>query len=168
MSDKYSRNHTGRRFSHLTMLQKIGANGSGIGATWSAKCDCGQVVEVTAKYVVSGRVKTCGKCRYHRDLLRRKTNRDVIYGELVSKAVQQGVQIDLSVEEFRNILKDGCGLCGEEGTKGDKAVSRLDHTKGYSESNCIALCKGCTRMVGRGTVPDLIQRMVRIVDRFRG
>lgn len=166
MSNKYERNHTGRKYGHLTMLQKIDSLGGGKGALWKAKCDCGRMVEVVAKNAAGGRVKTCGKCRYHRDLRTKLTPHDLQYASVVSRAVQEGIQVELTVEEYNEIIGQDCALCGDHAPKCDTMLHRVDHTQAVRADNSVPLCKPCSRWVGKSTIPDTIDRMLLILDKL--
>jgi hypothetical protein len=160
-------NHTGNRHGHLTLLHKVASNGQGVGATWSAKCDCGRVVDVIAKYVVQGRIQTCGKCRYFRDLVARKTHKEVAYTDLITRTAKQGVQVDLSIEEYRHLLEDGCGLCGVHGGKSDMVPLRLDPTGALSKDNTVIVCKPCNKSLAGRTVPEFLAHIGKILEHLQ-
>ena len=50
----------GRRFGKLLVIRFLGSEG---GAKYLCKCNCGKEKIVRRKYLLNGRVKTCGECR---------------------------------------------------------------------------------------------------------
>jgi hypothetical protein len=56
------KNYSGIRSGKLELLVYSRPGGGGVGSIWWASCTCGTMVEVVAKQVSSGRVRTCGNC----------------------------------------------------------------------------------------------------------
>ena len=58
---------TGRRFGRLVAVRPLGKGGS-FQLQWLCRCDCGNMVTVCKKNLMSGNTKSCG-C-YRRDYLK--------------------------------------------------------------------------------------------------
>lgn len=60
---------TGKQFGHLTVIKRAPTRytSGGIPRTmWHCRCDCGKTTDVAAKYLLSGKVKSCGHAQAER------------------------------------------------------------------------------------------------------
>lgn len=56
------KDYSNRRGGSLLLVSYARPGGPGVGAIWTATCDCGHIVEVIARDVVAGKRRTCGRC----------------------------------------------------------------------------------------------------------
>lgn len=165
------KDYTGQRFRHLELLCYARPGGSGVGAVWKARCDCGKVQEVVAKSVVAGRVGSCGKCKYHRDLIKsekerrlklRSKNRQLLSSH-ISHASRKNLKWELSVKEFDDLVSQGCCLC-EEKVQGVHSNRSDGH---YTPGECFGLCGWCTRMLDGRKLEELLNKVSFIISRIK-
>lgn len=61
---KYGENLVGEKFTNLTVLAKVDDKLVEGCTVWKCRCDCGKVIEVGRKLLVTGRKKSCGCKRF--------------------------------------------------------------------------------------------------------
>jgi hypothetical protein len=166
------RDHKGNKYHHLTLLYPTRSGGAGKGVYWMAKCDCGQIKEVRGSEAALGKVKTCGNCKYHTELLEEAADKSVkVRGwsksirvqhlRYIKSAVKRGIEWRLSPEEFLQIVKRDCTYCGEAPRiyeskpnygKGRtvktlmNGIDRTDSSLGYATGNVVPCCGTCNKM----------------------
>lgn len=175
-------NYSGQKYGHLTLLSYSRPGGAQVGAYWLTKCDCGEVKEVIAKDIVKGRIKTCGKCQYHRDLIQKGTDESRkksmayrkspsgmeighrhLYKTYCENAAHRGYSWNLSQEDFLKLTKGNCHYCNTPPSKEFKrqgrryyilynGIDRVDNSLGYTLQNCVSCCTDCRRMKGTYSV----------------
>jgi hypothetical protein len=162
------KDHSGKKYGMLTMLQFSHGRGAGRHALWMARCDCGNVVEIIGMEAERGSVKSCGKHEVSRDLtaspplrirqysapLRRA------YSRLSREAVDRGRPMHLLPEEFKVLTLCGCALCGAAPIQtrkvpGNKLILK-DGTGNYTQNNLVSICPTCFEM-GKGL--SLLERL---------
>ena len=174
------RDHKGHKYGHLTLLYPVRSGGSGKGVYWMARCDCGNIKEVRGSEAAAGKVKTCGSCKYHTELLEEAAEKGVkLRGwtkairvqhlRYIRSAVKRGIEWRLSPEEFLSLVKSYCHYCWEEprtytgkfSRKGKNhtaiinGIDRVDSTLGYVSGNVVSACSECNQ-----------SKMARSADRF--
>lgn len=171
------RDYSGSKYGHLTLLRYAKPGGSGRGAIWDARCDCGNVKQVVAKDVANGRIKTCGICEYHSRL--REPNpagyiavnkaQKLIYAKLVKESVRRGNTWQLSLEEVMDITGKSCVYCGDKPSqkiKNSKLVyselDRLDPMVGYTLTNVVPCCYTCKQMKSGRNYQKFLDKVVKI------
>lgn len=162
--------YSGKKFNHLTMIAYIKPGGSGRGAIWMAQCDCGAPKEVLAKYVVGGRVKSCGKCVYTRKLrhvpkgfkttLQRKN-----YVKQIHRALRDGQKWEITAEHYKDLVSKECMVCGREPKARDHLVETPTRTHPYTNETVITICRRCRELKGRDNLVALLDLLVKIHDR---
>jgi hypothetical protein len=68
---------------------------------------------------------------------------------------------DLSLREFKNLIKEPCYICG--GNDKPNGVDRVDNNLGYTNENSRSCCKICNRMKMDLDINDLIDHIIKIV-----
>lgn len=167
-------NYTGMKFGHLTLLSYSKPGGKGVGAYWTARCDCGVVKDVIAKAVVHGRIKTCGECPLVRDLGRfrmpsLKAGERKLYMRYLTKAATKKIPWDLSPEQFRDIIGKPCVYCATNPSlrlKGTKLVyngiDRLVSAGGYTLENSAPCCGDCRSFKGDMNYQEFVDHTIKI------
>lgn len=159
--------HTDKKYSHLQLIAYLRPGGKGRGAIWVAKCDCGNVREVVAKYAVAGKIKSCGKCQYSRNLMERRqgikmTADRYSFLSQFRRATAEGVEWKITTEEYKKLIQDDCALCGEEYQTVAHKITRIDFNKDYTTSNVVPLCKECWKLKRTSSFNSLLDLVRRI------
>lgn len=81
---------------------------------------------------------------------------------LRSVAKQRAYAVELSIEEFEQIVKAPCTYCGDNGQR--RGIDRVDNSKGYIRENCVACCKLCNYIKRTMTVQDFLAHIKKIHD----
>lgn len=131
MSERLTKDLTGRRFGRLVVLHRDDNKPKSHGAYWVCRCDCGNIVSVISQSLTSGNTKSCG-C-------------------LKSELTSNGFSLDICGKKFGKLtVLERCGtFVGEDGGQysqwlcececGTKKVIRgHDLVRG-----CVTSC-GCT------------------------
>lgn len=166
---------TNEKYGHLTILGRMdGRRG------WClAKCDCGNVKEVRAKYVRAGRVKTCGKCELGRRLMassgpkRAKGQKAVsmLYNRYVRQEVERGSTHLLEFDVYARKITEKCVFCGRDPLQRKKGP-RIPYHQLYNSSTSqvvtddswVACCNTCRRWIGQGNYMDFLGHVYKIVQ----
>lgn len=64
-----------------------------------------------------------------------------IYKDCQNSDQKRGLKFDLTVEQIRDFVVDGCSYCGEKGIK--IGLDRIDNKKGHTYDNVRAACMRC-------------------------
>jgi 5-methylcytosine-specific restriction endonuclease McrA len=166
------RDHKGQKYYHLTLLYPTRSGGAGKGIYWMARCDCGNIREVRGSEAALGKIKSCGTCKYHTDMLSEAASAGaklrgwtksirVQHLRYIKSAVKRGIEWRLSPEEFLTITKKDCTYCGSPPRiyeskpnygKGRtvktlmNGIDRLDSSLGYVTGNVVPCCGTCNKM----------------------
>lgn len=91
----------------------------------------------------------------------------------VQSCSRRGIANLLTIDEFAEIGRAPCHLCGAEPTTravptGRSAlrtngIDRVDNTRPYSTSNCAPCCKTCNAMKSGLSVSDFLAHISRVV-----
>lgn len=108
------KNIINKKFGKLTPLKRI----SNIGkkTKWLCLCDCGNKIEVFMSNLSSKTTKSCGCLKHTAGISKRKgieTTYLSLYNSYKRRAIKENRQFLLSLEDFKNIIKNNCHYCGE-------------------------------------------------------
>lgn len=171
------RDYTGRRFHHLTLLKFSRGRGGGKHALWLARCDCGNIKELSPHEVARGSIKTCGTCQYARDLRSKRaipgtplpTAKRQLYRKYVERAVKSNIEWSLTPEVFGEITGRSCTYCGDPPTLTFKktkllynGIDRVLNDKGYTLDNSVACCGTCNKMKWAFKVEEFLIKAFKI------
>jgi hypothetical protein len=92
-----------------------------------------------------------------------------------ARARTRGVSFDLTFEEFLEITKSDCYLCGappaqiKQGGRRNgqyvyNGIDRVDNTLGYQLDNVMPCCKVCNFLKGELSLPDFKRHVRRIYE----
>jgi hypothetical protein len=170
--------YSNMKFGHLTLLRYARAGGRGVGRVWLAKCDCGSEVEVVAKDVVAGRVKSCGrKCEYSRKLRGASRARTIklhaaerrLYLRHYRYSIARGISWDLGPGDFRRLISECCTYCGERpGTQVGQtgllynSVDLVEAVAGYTPGNVNPICRSCKVLKGNLNTKEFLESIEMI------
>lgn len=150
--------HSGCKYGHLTVISEVRA--ANLDGLWfTVKCDCGILSQKRAKYVKSGRVKTCGTCQLSRRLMASRGTPKV-WGEkadhlLYNRATTRGTTAGLPYETYITRIKENCACCGSapsqkfSGVHGlYNSVVRGKTTQVDTDDSVMTVCGICRRRIG--------------------
>lgn len=143
---------TGKKFGHLTVLEKAGSDPKRAEWRWLCKCECGNLTIVPSYRLRHGGVTSCGCHQYDRNFCSKKaknyprlyriyrgmktrcTNPKYLYWDRYGG---RGISICDEWQNFDNFC-DWALSSGYEESKRCPALSidRIDVDKGYSPDNC--------------------------------
>ena len=178
-----------KKFHHLTMLQVSRSGGAGVGMFWLAQCDCGTIKEVRGSDVSAGRIKTCGTCEYHLNIMQTRppkptTREQGIRSQLrryISSALKRKISWLLTPEQFYEITAQDCTYCGAKPrayksrnptrrrgiiTTLMNGIDRVDSREGYTLANTVPCCSVCNRMKMSMHASDFISQCQKITHRM--
>jgi hypothetical protein len=166
---------TNEKYGHLTILGRMdGRRG------WClAKCDCGNVKEVRAKYIRAGRVKTCGKCELGRRLMAtRGRNRDtgpkgisMLYNRYVKQEMERGSTYILDHSVFTKKIQENCVFCGRSPLQRKKGpripyhgLVELVRGQVVTDTDLVPCCNKCERWKGQDNYIEFLEHVLKIRD----
>lgn len=169
------KDYTNKKFACLTLVTKVRSGGSGVGVIWLAHCDCGNQVDVRAKEVAAGRIRSCGKCQLGRDLRntsRMRTDRTTKgerawYMRYVRIAFKKKKKFELTPAQFLDITKQDCFLCGKSAARSETGLSEVGlllDTENYALDNCIPICRECRKYKGTTNILEFLEYNYRVTS----
>ena len=171
---------TGQRFGLLTAVSRVGRgeipSHSG-GTVWLFRCDCGNSCTRRCLPLTKAvNPPSCG-CSGQPSRHRHWASRILCISR---KRMQlQGLQCELSVERFGDLMSKPCHYCGAPPSTPISPASRLktkdsyhvgvrngidrvDSSLGYVEGNCVPCCFRCNRMKLNHAVTDFLAHVSAI------
>jgi hypothetical protein len=151
------------KYGHLRLIRPARSGGSGVGAIWTAQCDCGVEREVIARRVVAGQIKSCGKCQFSlgiRSSGKSARARNIDLGKALRTIYlremrRAGRDWHLSLEQLADIVASNCTYCGLQSgrsrSSGKMLYNRLvkvDSSLGCTPANMKPCCIPCREMRG--------------------
>jgi hypothetical protein len=165
---------TNEKYGHLTILGRMDDRRG-----WClAKCDCGNMKEVRAKYVRAGRVKTCGKCELGRRLMassgpkRAKGQKAVslLYNRYVRQEVERGSTHLLEFDVYARKITEKCVFCGRDPLQRKKGpripyhqLVNTSKSQVVTEEDWVSCCNKCKRWMGQDNYMDFLGHVYKIV-----
>ena len=154
---------TGIRYGKLVALEfsrfEAAPGGNGGVYFWKFKCDCGTVKEINRGSVTDGATSTCGQCRNGVFIGPEGATRRSLFNTYKRHAIRRGYMFTLEEEEFTEMTKLPCAVCGfppsqvfkQSNNKGKApvyfclytGVDRIDNSLGYETGNIRPCCKWC-------------------------
>lgn len=162
-------NYSGKKFNHLTMIAYVRPGGSGQGAIWLTKCDCGNHKELLGRDVARGKVKSCGKCQYSRKhagnpkgirIPRDRRN----YARQILDSVKHNKKWEITPDKYTEIVTGKCAVCGTSDRDQGHRVALLRDTDHYHPDSVAAICKACRKMKGSLSLAELLEHLIRIYN----
>jgi hypothetical protein len=183
-----SKINVGDRVGSWSILESIVKNNR---RHYRCKCDCGRIREVIQHNLLNGRSTSCGSPTYSRTPLSQgETSLNEKFAVCRNTARVRGFDFNLSIEEYKEIVKKECFYCAEppkkynryfkqDGTLAfnsykilqssiDRAwteintVDRMDSNKGYTKENCVAACWSCNEMKMDTPIEDFFAKISKI------
>ena len=138
-------NCVGRRFSRLTVVERIPKGGDVKHTTYRCRCDCGTEVLVLYGNLQNGNTHSCG-CFRLEVLHRRKQDDAIIRLNEMWRYYRRNAKLrevvwGLSKELFQSLVHQPCTYCDYHDDL--CGIDRVDNSKGYSSENSVPCCRWC-------------------------
>lgn len=90
------------------------------------------------------------------------------FSQMIYHAKKRNFATTLTFEEYENLIKLPCYLCGEPvvSAHGGHGIDRLDNFVGYTASNCRSCCGICNVMKGDLSIDDFTTRIKKILQNY--
>jgi hypothetical protein len=161
---------TNQKFGRLKVLNLIGSINKK-GSTeryWLCECECGIQRDISTSSLKSGNTKSCGclqkefactKLKAYNRLPDGEASFNMLYRNIVKRANNKKINIDITKEEFRFFTKQNCYYCGIEPKQSSRnrkdstqyvynGLDRINNSLGYTKNNVVVCCGRCNRMKG--------------------
>ena len=132
---------------------------------YNCVCNCGNKTVVRGAYLRNGLTKSCGCIRQElgkesiKKLIPIKTGEaayNKLYRDYKYGAKARGYDFDITIIDFKNIIKQNCYYCNSEPNKIQKTyysdeiiyyngIDRMDNDLGYVLDNCLPCCTMCNQ-----------------------
>jgi hypothetical protein len=172
---------TGMTFGKLHVIKESGSKHGTI--VWLCKCDCGKTTKVIGNTLRDGRTKSCG-CGIGESIRKRLEfpNNEGLFRSLYrarrSDSLRREIPFELSMEEFREIIHYNCEYCNIKPSQIYRVssktkiylyngIDRVDNSKGYRPSNCVACCGTCNTMKGQLSLLQFLKQIHKIAKNRR-
>lgn len=127
-----------------------------------AKCICGKEVITRGRSILNQVSKSCGckRVEYARRGIRIPGSKPALkktYSCYRTKAINQNLSFELSIEEFEYLTSLNCFYCNKEPTNIFKTntdnytyngLDRVNNSKGYIKTNIVTCCGDCNTRKG--------------------
>lgn len=184
---------TGKKFGRLTIIErkdKVNKKTGKKTVAWICKCDCGNESWVRSGALTSKKpIISCG-CR-QKEIIEERTQKDrisylisIVYKDYKANAKKRGFSFDLTIEEFKELIKQPCYYCGEINSNEKKdmvwknkesytvsdtvlkynGVDRVDNTLGYKLFNCVPCCSICNKMKNNYSLEIFLNHIRKIIN----
>jgi hypothetical protein len=90
------------------------------------------------------------------------------YLDYIHGADKRGYKMELTEEQFTDLIYKPCYYCSYYVEKSTIGVDRYDNNKDYTAENCVPCCKWCNRMKVNYDTEEFIMRCQRIAANFAG
>ena len=140
---------------------------------WVCQCVCGNIVEVYANSLTSGKSKGCycGKGKSEGESAKRTA-----YNLYRVGARDRNKDFNLTLEQFVEFSQKECFYCGSPpsnraGTEANNGyykyngLDRVDNNKGYSLDNIVSCCKNCNMAKRQLTQEEFFAMIKKIYER---
>ena len=90
----------------------------------------------------------------------------VTYSSYKQSAVQRSLEFQLTYEEFLNIIKHDCYICGKKNDEKHKnGIDRVNNKEGYTQNNSKSCCRECNFMKSIFSHEKFIEKYKKIRQR---
>lgn len=90
---------------------------------------------------------------------------DSQYGVYKSSAITKQLNFEITLDEYKSIVRLPCHYCGIVQEKGFNGMDRMDSTLGYVMGNCVSCCQMCNYMK-KCMSPDVFVKMAQHIDSY--
>lgn len=107
----------------------------------------------------------CQKCS--RRLPDSQADKNRLYYTYKQGALKRGIDFELSLEDFTNLISQNCVYCHSEPKSSyieyaHNGIDRIDNSKGYTIDNCVPCCSMCNFMKHDYSLQDFLHQIGKI------
>lgn len=165
------KDYTDIESGRLTLISYSRPGGKGIGSIWWASCRCGNVVEVVAKQVAGGRVKTCGNCGkglgIHSANVRAGSSiskgHKVHFTNIIREIVAAGLTPLVTPDKYMALKGNQCVGCGTNETHVELG-QKPRRSDPVNSTRLIPICARCSRGRNKRNVLEWLDECVRVAQ----
>jgi hypothetical protein len=146
-------------------------------------CECGNECVVLGNNLRNGRALQCQSCSYKTrpQSTRKQSDMERLFRlSVVQRSLRAGIEYDITVEQFSNIVRQNCYYCGvEPRLRSNKTVNkyspnfslyangvdRRNNDIGYTVANCLPCCKDCNTAKASLSAEDFFSLIARVYDK---
>lgn len=90
------------------------------------------------------------------------------FSQMIWFAKKRNLAATLTFEEYENLIKLPCYLCGEPviSVHSGHGIDRLDNSIGYTSNNCRSCCGVCNKMKESLSIDDFIVRIKKVLKNY--
>src|SRR3989344_2779180 len=90
------------------------------------------------------------------------------FSQMIYHAKRRNFAATLTFEEYENLIKLPCYLCGEPviSEHGGHGIDRIDNSMGYTMDNCRSCCGICNRMKRDLSIDSFIVKIRKIIKNY--
>lgn len=89
----------------------------------------------------------------------------VSYNIYLKGAKERGYEFKLTEDNFRDIIKGNCHICGRQPSNTHKnGIDRVDNSIGYTIENSKACCGDCNTAKGKYKLNDILEKYAKIAE----
>lgn len=170
---------SGQRFGSL-IVQTLAGSDTDHGTLWNCICDCSKECLVRGNSLRRGRTKSCGcmSGTFASAALSKEpglSNVNQLYNTYKNQARRREYEWKLSLEEFREIIKENCYYCGIEplqkiivpNISGERVllyngIDRVNNTIGYTMDNIVPACGTCNIAKKKLSLEEFVKWIERV------
>lgn len=160
---------------------------------WLVRCRCGKERKIAPSPLVNGKILSCSKCAAKRRAQNQKgvdrsymrvngmqQNVASAYRNYVTRSLEKGMDIDITVDEFYVLSQQNCFYCGAEPSnkithrKSEwvdpfyyNGLDRIDNSLGYIKGNVVPCCSYCNWAKKDKTQKDFFDWIERVYENIR-
>jgi hypothetical protein len=134
----------------------------------TALCHCGKIFKTQKRYVLKGKIKSCGcsrKISNKSNVLGHfsECNRDAtrFYRLYKRNALLKNRSFDLTQLQFEKLTKEKCYYCGELPCS-YHGIDRVNNEMGYEYGNIVSCCSVCNFMKSKLTKEKFVSQVEKI------
>ncbi len=172
--------YRGRKYGHMTIIDVIRSDPNNKHHYFvKCLCDCGTEKEVRLSGLQQGTTVSCGcfgkenrkKINTGNTYARKSLGenaRHTLYSRYKLQAKKRNIPFDLTFNDFISLTTCDCFYCGVKpeyvlsppngyGHHIYNGIDRVDNSKGYTRSNCVAACRKCNSVKNAITLDMVIK-----------
>jgi hypothetical protein len=159
----------GQVFGYLTAISATTKRNRGR-VVWECQCNCSSMmcpktVYCSARDLINGDSSSCRLQQFDKTVHIAIRN---YYVRLRARVKRRNLKFDLTLTDFRNIIKAPCYYCGSVSDKKHistthkvyllraNGIDRYNNDKGYIVTNCVSCCWHCNSMKGTRSGDEII------------
>lgn len=171
----HAKNRVGDKYGKLTVISLTKSDGKMQGPKWVCKCDCGKIVTINAKNLISNRTRSCGCLAGEIQTLENGgAAKNSTYSAYKASAARRSLSFTLTFEEFLKLTSLPCYYCGKPPSNIMKNINHSDedfiyqgidrenNEVGYTRSNSVPCCFECNKAKGIKSHIEFLSYIIKV------